>query len=196
MKRRPDRIVRIIGGNWRGRKVSFAQHDDIRPTPARIRETLFNWLQNDIHGARCLEPYAGSGILSIEALSRGAAQVTLVDQSARVIAAIREALVTLDVEPDRYTCHTMAASRWLASANEQPYDVVFLDPPFASSELVQVIGMLDASSLLACGARIYIESARPMDADSLPAGWQMHRQKRAGQVHYCLAIAPAQDDTV
>lgn len=179
------RTVRIIGGNWRGRKVSFARHDDIRPTPARIRETLFNWLQNDIHDARCLELYAGSGILSMEALSRGARHVTLVESSMKVADHVERVLASLS-SPERYACFSMTASQWLQTCTNGPYDIVFLDPPFASDELSGSINSLAAGKLLAPNAWIYIESDHSIDASKLPAGWTIYRQKKAGSVHYCL----------
>lgn len=181
------RTVRIIGGNWRGRKVSFARHDDIRPTPARIRETLFNWLQHRIHGARCLELYAGSGILSMEALSRGASHVTLVESSPQVMAHVEGVLSTLCPEPERYSCHRMTAAGWLQTAKEGPYDIVFLDPPFGSDELGTAMISLDQGGLLTPNALVYIENDQPVSESSLPENWTMHRQKRAGHVHYCLA---------
>lgn len=181
------RTVRIIGGNWRGRKVSFARHDDIRPTPARIRETLFNWLQHRIHGARCLELYAGSGILSMEALSRGASHVTLVESSPQVMAHVEGVLSALCPEPERYACHRMTAASWLQTCKEDPYDIVFLDPPFGSDELGTAMASLDQGALLTPNAVVYIENDQAVSESSLPGGWTLHRQKRAGHVHYCLA---------
>ncbi len=187
-RRMSGRTVRIIGGNWRGRKVSFATREGIRPTPARVRETLFNWLQHGIHGARCLELYAGSGILGIEALSRGAAHVTLVDRNRQVMDKIRETLEALCPDPGRYACLVMSAERWLRSADETAgtYDVVFLDPPFGTGELSRILPVLKASPVLARGALVYIESDHAVAAGALPLNWTIRRQKRAGQVHYCL----------
>lgn len=189
-----DRTVRIIGGNWRGRKVSFAAHDDIRPTPARIRETLFNWLQYRIHGARCLELYAGSGILSLEALSRGAGHVTLVDSARQVIDHVKDALTNLCAEERKFECYRATAREWVQSSQQDPYDIVFLDPPFASHELGSIMELLGQSKLLTDSALIYLESASPLDQSRLPAGWTIHRQKRAGDVHYCLAMRDADID--
>ncbi|MEX2488337.1 MAG: 16S rRNA (guanine(966)-N(2))-methyltransferase RsmD [Pseudomonadales bacterium] len=183
-----DRTVRIIGGNWRSRKVSFAAHDDIRPTPARIRETLFNWLQYHIHGARCLELYAGSGILSIEALSRGAGHVTLVDSSRQVIDHAEHVLTGLCADEQKFECYRGTAQEWVQSCQQDPYDIVFLDPPFASDELSSIVELLEESTLLTDNALIYLESDSRVDQLQLPGHWTVHRQKRAGDVHYCLVI--------
>ncbi|MBD3646285.1 MAG: 16S rRNA (guanine(966)-N(2))-methyltransferase RsmD [Pseudomonadales bacterium] len=189
--RMSGRTVRIIGGNWRGRKVSFADHDDIRPTPSRIRETLFNWLQPDIHGARCLELYAGSGILSIEALSRGAREVTLVERSRPILDQIRNVLRDICPPGTQYHCIHASAADWLRKASGQKFDIVFLDPPFASDELAIAIDLIDRHELLADGAKVYIESGSAIEPSMLPEGWQLYRQKQAGQVHYNLVRLPA-----
>jgi len=182
-----ENAVRIIGGNWRSRKVSFADHIQIRPTPARVRETLFNWLQYHVAGSRCLELYAGSGILSLEALSRGARHVTLIDAAAPICSHLRGVLQALAADPQSYTCISTKALAYLQSKGEMaPFDLIFLDPPFDGNELTHILPLLAAKNLLTANGFVYIESAFAVDPQTLPEGWQIHRQKRAGSVHYCL----------
>ena len=119
--------LRIIGGQWRGRKLAFTPEDGLRPTADRVRETLFNWLAADIHGARCLDLFAGSGALGLEALSRGAAHCDFVDHSSRACRQIETHLALLEAA-DRGHCHPVGAEPFLRGA-QQAYDIVFLDPP-------------------------------------------------------------------
>ncbi|MCB1645457.1 MAG: 16S rRNA (guanine(966)-N(2))-methyltransferase RsmD [Pseudomonadales bacterium] len=189
-----DHEVRIIGGNWRSRKVSFARHEEIRPTPARIRETLFNWLRFDVAGARCLELYGGSGILSIEALSRGAAQVTVIEHAAHVCRHLQTEVQKLGAEPGQFRCINTSATQFLQSIAplNQPlpeasqFDLIFLDPPFAGDELKSVLPLIDQRRLLADEGLIYIESGQSINTGNLPANWEIYRQKKAGAVYYCL----------
>lgn len=176
-----DRTLRIIGGNWRGRKVTFANSADIRPTADRIRETLFNWLMHDIVGARCLDLYAGSGILSIEALSRGASHVTLVDSSSVAVNGIRASLTALGASEADFTIACEPAHAWLAAARA-PVDIIFMDPPFDSESLYLDLGLIAASHLTP--GIVYLESASPIDPASLPDNWTLHRHKTAGAVHF------------
>jgi 16S rRNA (guanine966-N2)-methyltransferase len=185
----PDRSLRIIGGNWRGRKITFADRDEIRPTPDRVRETLFNWLQSNIAGSRCLELYAGSGILSMEALSRGAQHVTVVEKDPDTVALLLETLSRLCPDSNRYACFTMTARDWLRKHSAPPeFDVVFLDPPFDSEELTQTVRLLLEGHFLAQEGFLYLETPTPVAAGDLPPGLSIHRQKKAGQVHYCLCV--------
>ena len=182
-----ENTLRIIGGNWRSRKVSFADQIQIRPTPARVRETLFNWLQYHIAGSRCLELYAGSGILSLEALSRGARHVTLVDAAASICSHLHGVLQALAADPQSYSCSSSTALAYLqANPNLTPFDLIFLDPPFDSKELSSILPLLAAGKLVTEDGFVYIESAAVVDQQVLPEGWQIHRQKRAAGVHYCL----------
>ncbi len=176
----PGSQLRIIGGNWRGRKVSFDGNGDIRPSPDRVRETLFNWLQSEISGARCLELYAGSGILSLEALSRGAAHVTLVEKSpaaCRHLAKTQRGLAIGDAE---FRVSNLPALDFLATSSQ--YDIVFLDPPFDSDEIQLIEPLLP--SLLHPSSCVYLESGGPSPASF--AGMPRYRGKRAGRVHYAL----------
>jgi 16S rRNA (guanine966-N2)-methyltransferase len=187
-KRRLERTLRIIGGNWRSRKVSFPDREGIRPTPDRVRETLFNWLQPYIADCRCLELYAGSGILSMEALSRAARHVTLVERDRETFDALVANLTTLANSPARYSCYNCAVQDFLATpSNNGPYDIVFVDAPFQSNDLPGVLDRLTQAGMLATDdALIYLETPVPVLTDQLPVGLQIHRQGRAGLVHFCL----------
>jgi len=175
--------LRIIAGNWRGRKLSFAPVAGVRPTPDRVRETLFNWLNPVIRGARCLDLYAGSGALGIEAASRGAASVVLVDNDAQVAAKLREQLQRLDATWIEVVQSSVEG--WLA-ASATPFDIVFLDPPFRRNLLPGCIRALESGGWLAADARVYIEAEAGLVPD-LPENWELTRSKRAGQVGYHLA---------
>lgn len=184
--------LRIIGGQWRGTKLHFPRVEAIRPTPDRVRETLFNWLQQDIVGARCLDLFAGSGALGLEALSRGAAHATVVDTEMQIVRYLRETL-------KRLNCATADVQQSDALAflkyTTQTFDVVFMDPPFALAErgslFVELFAALTQPGRLSAHACIYLECPSSLGApDSWPywpAGWQLHRSKQAGQVGYHLA---------
>ncbi len=184
---RTANTLRIIGGNWRSRKISFASASQIRPTPDRIRETLFNWLQNDIHGAKCLELYAGSGILSIEALSRGAKLVSIIDSDPLITAHINRELSRLDAAVASYKSYNETARSFLRRSKDE-FDIVFVDPPFDGDELGSIIANLANSSILSADALIYVESPNVLVSDDLPSGWKLHRQKKAATVHYALIV--------
>jgi 16S rRNA (guanine966-N2)-methyltransferase len=179
---------RIIGGEWRRRRLSFPARRGVRPTGDRVRETLFNWLQPVIVGARCLDLFAGSGALGLEALSRGAAHVTFVDRDRPLLAAIDGHLARLGAG-DRARCVEADARTFLAGA-AGPWDVVFLDPPFDAGLLAPVLEALPGSGI-APGARVYIEHAAASPLPPLPAGWERLRDARAGNVRYHLALAGA-----
>ncbi len=186
MVSKDKRTIRIIGGRWRSRKVAFTNDGAIRPTPDRVRETLFNWLQPHIHGARCLELYAGSGILSIEALSRGAEHVIIVDQSSSTTHAIRNSLQSLDASTTRYQCIQADAGVWIEQQSQVAWDIIFLDPPFAGDELAAVLPLISNRQLLKTGGLIYIESPGELSRSDLPTEWEILRNKQASNVHYCL----------
>jgi len=174
---------RIIAGSWRGRKLCFAPVPGVRPTPNRVRETLFNWLQPVIRGARCLDLYAGSGALGIEAASRGAASVVLVDRDPQVVRTLREQLRVLAA--DQVQVQLADVGTWL-SGTPQMFDIVFLDPPFRAGLLPAAVRQLEAGGWLAPEAWIYME-AEPGLVPELPGNWELYRSKRAGQVGYHLA---------
>jgi 16S rRNA (guanine966-N2)-methyltransferase len=176
--------LRIIGGQWRGRKLRFADGEGLRPTTDRVRETLFNWLQPLIHGARCLDLFAGSGALGLEALSRGAGEVIFVETNPRAIGALRENLALLEAENGRVQ---PGDALLFLRGPARPFDVVFLDPPFHRDLLTPALKLLDEGGWLAAGAHIYIELEAEGGEPGLPAGWELLRSKRAGQVAYHLA---------
>ncbi len=182
---RPRGTLRIIAGEWRSRILDFDATSGIRPTTDRVRETLFNWLQHATPGATCLDLFAGSGALGIEALSRGAHQLTFVEQSHRLANALRTRISLLDAQ-DRGQVLQSDAQCYLKTCNKQ-FDIVFLDPPFATNMLDNVCAALEQHQLLASDAYIYIETAHSSKSLILPSNWIVKRAKIAGQVSYQLA---------
>jgi 16S rRNA (guanine966-N2)-methyltransferase len=174
--------VRIIGGNWRSRRISFPDHEGLRPSADRVRETLFNWLGQDLGGKRCLDLFAGSGALGFEALSRGAACVVMVEKSRRVCEALRHNAELLAAKNLQLHCADALefATSAVADATAR-FDVVFLDPPFRSNMVAQALPRV--APLLRPLARIYVESATVFSPSE---GWRILKQGRAGQVHYTL----------
>ncbi|QKT03270.1 16S rRNA (guanine(966)-N(2))-methyltransferase RsmD [Ectothiorhodospiraceae bacterium 2226] len=181
--------LRIIAGRWRGRRLPIAEVEGLRPTPDRVRETLFNWLQPVVAGARCLDLYAGSGALGLEALSRGAGLVVMVDSEPRVVAQLRAHVAALGAL-EQAEVHLASAESYLAGGAAQPFDLVFLDPPFRRDLLVPTCACLEQGGWLAPGARIYLEAEADAPAPALPAGWEFLRAGSAGQVRYYLAVRP------
>lgn len=178
------RRLRIIGGEWRSRQIQFANLEEIRPTPDRVRETLFNWLKADIRGARCLEPFAGSGVLSLEALSRGAQHCTILDRQPQAHSALMTNLRALGAATDRYRCELADARHWLTNYIGPPFDLIFLDPPFVDDDLAELLTQLMQPTLLAEAGQVYVESGRQLE--HAPNGTRIERQKKAGAVHYAL----------
>jgi 16S rRNA (guanine966-N2)-methyltransferase len=181
--------VRIIGGGWRGRRVSFADIPGLRPTPDRVRETLFNWLQHSLSEVRCLDLFAGSGALGLEALSRGASEVIFVEQIPAAARVLQQQLVLLRGELKGRVIE-MGAARYLRSA-AKAFDIVFLDPPFGKGALAEYVPMLDSGNWLKPGGLIYLENERAAGAPPLPAHWELLKSKSAGEVGYHLARANA-----
>ncbi len=184
--------LRIIGGRWRGTRLNFPEIEAIRPTPDRVRETLFNWLQQDVVGAQCLDLFAGSGALGFEALSRGAQSVVFVDQEPQIARYLRDTLARLkctDAEVYGRDAHI-----YLQQAGPV-FDLVFIDPPFALAEstdlLARLFEQLETHSRLQGHAWIYLECpaslGSPVTWPYWPARWRLHRSKQAGQVGYHLA---------
>lgn len=171
--------VRIIGGEWRRRRISFPDLPGLRPSSDRVRETLFNWLQTEVAGARVLDLFAGSGCLGLEALSRGAAELQLVDASGPVCSALRAACQEL--QAGNAAVSREDALTFLHRESPSRYDLVFVDPPFDSGLLEASLAALDASGKLAGEAWIYVEHGAEV-APRVPAGWQLHRQLEAGHV--------------
>lgn len=170
--------VRIVGGQWRSRLIEVAAVPGLRPTPDRVRETLFNWLDQDLTGLRCLDLFAGTGILGFEAASRGAAHVTLVERDPRAVAALQQARITLQaaqVEVIRGNAVEFAKS---VSGG---FHIVFLDPPYRQGLLERIAPWLDR--IVEPGGRLYVESEQSLEA---LGAWRTVKKGRAGQVHYHL----------
>lgn len=168
--------LRIIGGTWRGRKLGFTPEEGLRPTLDRYRETLFNWLMFDVEGASCLDLFAGSGALGLEALSRGAAHCTFVDASRHAAAQIRGHLKTLGCDKASVYCED--ALQWLEN-NRQSFDLVFLDPPFHRDMLNAVLERLFTAGYIKDHGYIYIEAEADYQLPPLPENWELNRQKSA-----------------
>jgi 16S rRNA (guanine966-N2)-methyltransferase len=180
---RRERQLRIIAGRWRGRRFRFPPLT-IRPTPDRVRETLFNWLQTRIEGARCLDLYAGSGALGLEALSRGAASVVFVEQQRAAVQALQALLSEWQASGASVLCTD--AHRYLAGTPPQGgFNIVFLDPPYDSAELARAAAALE-HGWLAEGARLYLEHSRAAPLPQLPERWRELRSGTAGEVGYHL----------
>ena len=178
--------VRIIGGAWRGRRIGFPDLEGLRPTPDRVRETLFNWVQFEVAGSRCLDLFAGSGALGLEALSRGAAEIVFIEKSPPAAQSIREHLrtfggngVLIETDVERY----LAAQ----AADHLPFDLVFLDPPFGQDWLPRILPKLQSGGWVIPGGLVYLECERAARQPPLPDGWEMLRSKSAGEVGYHLA---------
>ncbi|PWK83115.1 16S rRNA (guanine(966)-N(2))-methyltransferase RsmD [Fulvimonas soli] len=180
MKGAPGRI-RIIGGTLRNSRLDVPDLPGLRPTPERVRETLFNWLAPTLAGSRALDLCAGTGALGIEALSRGAAEVQFVEPDALAAQALRANLARLKVPAQ---VAGMDAGRFLDGA-PRPFGLVFLDPPFALELWEPLAARLERGGWLAPQARIYVESPRER-VPALPANWLLHREGRAGEVRYAL----------
>lgn len=184
--RRQTRELRIIAGLWRGRRLRFPAGPDIRPTPDRVRETLFNWLAPVIRGARVLDLFAGSGALGLEALSRGAAQVRFIDVDARAVAALRERLVEWRADPAQFEIGRADALSVLQLAPAVRFDVVFVDPPFAAGLWTEIASRLEGNGWLTPEAYVYLEAPVGTNLETLPAHWEAWRAGTAGEVGYHL----------
>ena len=176
--------LRIIGGEWRSRRLSFPDVPGLRPTPDRVRETVFNWLAPYIEGARVLDPFVGSGALYLEALSRGASSGLALDNNSAAVSSLREHLGTLRCSIGKAAKDD--ALRYLETQPAEQFDVIFLDPPFHQNLLVPACTLLEERNWLADNAWIYTESETAPSTLGLPGNWRLHREKKAGQVHYAL----------
>lgn len=176
--------LRIIGGEWRSRRFAFPDGPGLRPTPDRVRETLFNWLAPYIEGARVLDPFTGSGALYLEALSRGAREALALDLNPDSVAALRSTLDTLRCGTGQLL--QADALRYLTNQAATPYDLVFLDPPFNLGLLQPVCTLLEERGWLANDAWVYTESEAAPSSLGLPGNWRLHREKKTGNVHYAL----------
>jgi len=176
--------LRIVAGNWRSRLLDIASVPGLRPTSARIRETLFNWLKPHINGARCLDLFAGTGALGLEALSRGARGAVFVEQSAQAVKTLNDNIETLGTT--NAVVMQMDALDYLQRDHAEKFDLVFLDPPFADDMLDELCRLLAEGQVLANDASIYIEQDRSNPEPALPVGWQVLKNKTAGNVRYML----------
>ncbi len=187
MRSKDQGSIRVIGGKWRGRQIKVLPHIGVRPTPSRVRETVFNWLIGQLIDAECLDLFAGSGALGFEALSRGAKKVTFVDVQVPIVKALNETAIRFAAKKD---CEIILADslRYLRhpSANQKPFDIIFLDPPFGTVLLSKSLELLQRSPLLGEHTLLYIEAHKPLTAQTLPAGWVLLKEKVAGEVAYHL----------
>lgn len=185
----PRNTLRIIGGQWRGRKLQFPDVPGLRPTADRVRETLFNWLQGWVLDEDCLDLFAGSGACGLEALSRGARSAVFVDASRDASDSIRSHLSLLGAQ--NATVVTATAGQWLQTVAAQAgpsarFGLVFLDPPFAADALAGTVQQLEASGILKPRAQIYLESGQDLAALPVPPTWTARKNLRAGAVYYGL----------
>jgi 16S rRNA (guanine966-N2)-methyltransferase len=179
--------LRIVAGNWRSRLLQIADVPGLRPTSARIRETLFNWLTPGIHGATCLDLCAGTGALGLEALSRGAARAVFVEQSSLAANVLRDNVQTLNATAAEVL--NVDAHLFLEQADHEQFDLVFLDPPFAADIHGDLCRLLTEQGWLAEQAKIYVEMDKAQSESSLPDSWRILKNKTAGNVRYLLATA-------
>jgi 16S rRNA (guanine(966)-N(2))-methyltransferase RsmD len=180
--------IRIIGGEWRSRLIAFPESDELRPTPDRVRETLFNWLGQTMHGRTCLDLFAGSGALGFEALSRGATRVVMVEKEKQALAALRRNAELLNATGAQIV--NRDARQFLAEDHER-FDVIFVDPPYGARLLPDLLPLL--SDRLKAHGTLYFEDDRMAE---VPPGWKIIRQSRAGAVRFQLArpIGEGEDD--
>ncbi len=185
MRRTRPNTVRIVGGLWRSRILEFPGAVDLRPSPDRVRETLFNWLGRDLTGMVCLDLFAGSGALGFEALSRGAASVIMVEKNPVVLRALRDNAAKLGATG--LTVVRGDALEFARGAHSR-FDVVFVDPPYRLGLQVAALDLL--RGLLAVGGRVYVEGNAVFEP---PRGWAILKRARAGNVHFHLLVREADD---
>ena len=180
-----NNFVRIISGKYKSRKIIFPDRREIRPTGNRIRESLFNWIQADIVNSRCLDLFSGSGALGIEALSRGAKMTTFIESDFETANYLENNLQTLNVANGMVV--RANAISWLESQkNIEPFEFVFLDPPFKKNLLLDSISLLESNYMITDNGNIYIETEVEDNLRQLPPTWRLKQKKQAGRVSYCL----------
>lgn len=179
-----DGQLRIIAGQWRSRQFNFPMAAGLRPTPNRVRETLFNWLAPYVEGASVLDLFAGSGALFLEALSRGAGSALALDLNPAAINSLRGHLHTLNC--DNGQLQQIDALIYLQQPAAAPFDLVFLDPPFSQNLLLPACNLLEQNGWLATDAWVYTESEHSPSSLGMPGNWRLHREQKAGQVYYAL----------
>ncbi len=184
--------VRIIGGRWKRCKLPVANRPGLRPTPDRVRETLFNWLGQNLSGWRCLDVFAGSGALGFEAASRDAAEVVLVERDPHLARSLRESKERLKVDVLKVECADALA--WMKRCAPQAFELVFIDPPFDAELTFPALAA--AARVVVIGGFVYLEAMRAFDdAGLMTLGLKLHRHARAGAVHFHLLQRVAQDYT-
>lgn len=183
--------LRIIAGLWRSRKIAFPDGLNLRPTPDRVRETLFNWLRDDVVGAECLDLFAGSGALGFEALSRGASRCIFVDSNPEAIDAIEAMAEKVGSTEHETFCQT--AESWLDGSVPKPFDIIFLDPPYDNPLIEPTLVHLIEQGALNPNALIYVESDKPLEELTLPEGMDWHKQSKAAQVNFGLLQYKAEE---
>ena len=175
--------LRVIGGRWRGRKLTVLDSEGLRPTPSRVRETLFNWLQFSLSGANCLDLFAGTGALGLEAASRGVEKITLVEFNTGTAEQLSKNCQQLGA--DNYQLVNKDAVTFLSGDQDQ-YDIVFIDPPYELGIWSEIAEQLVSQDCLSLNALIYVEYPITAIKPSLPSKWQLIKEKKAGGVNYCL----------
>lgn len=176
--------VRIIGGQWRGRKITFPDLPGLRPTPDRVRETVFNWLAPHLLGAHCLDMFAGSGVLGFEALSRGARQVVMIDHASIIIQQLRSHAQQLQIDPATLILIPAVFPDPELLSHREPFDIIFMDPPYHQNFIQPCCDFLIKQKLIKPNTLIFIETERDLDPLPIPAEWRIKRSKMAGQVRY------------
>ena len=176
--------LRIVAGIWRSRGLEIADVPGLRPSAERIRETLFNWIAPRIDGARCLDLFAGTGALGLEALSRGAATAVFVEKSPKALEVLRRNIDSLAAAGA--SIQATDAVSYLQAAEPGKFDFVFLDPPFADDSLAELCRLIDERELLANAANVYLEQDRARAEPELPDGWSILKNNTAGNVRYML----------
>jgi len=183
--------IRIIGGIWRGRRLPVPHAEGLRPTPDRVRETVFNWLAPYIAGARCIDLFAGTGALCLEALSRGASQAVMVERSATVARQLRQIIAGLGANATVTEADAIGfLDSWGRGSDPRPFDLVFVDPPFASDLIGPCAAKIETQNLLRPGGWVYIEAPSRLAPLPLPPTWELVRSRTAGEVGYHLARRP------
>jgi 16S rRNA (guanine966-N2)-methyltransferase len=175
--------LRIIGGEWRSRQIVFDDAPGLRPTPSRVRETLFNWLRADVENSRCLDLYSGSGALGFEAASRGAKRVVQVESNPKACQKLRDNIAVLKAVQMDLMCSDVDS---FLRGKAESFDLVFLDPPFGQNLIAQTCRLLEQGGWLSGYAKIYIEVERNLSLVDMPASWRLLKSKTAGEVGFYL----------
>ncbi|MFT5112971.1 MAG: 16S rRNA (guanine966-N2)-methyltransferase [Parasphingorhabdus sp.] len=171
--------IRIIGGSARSRHIKFHALDHLRPTPDRVRETLFNWLGSHLNGATCLDLFAGSGALGFEALSRGAGQVYLVESNRKIASDLK---INLDLLSFQNASVENCRAESFLKTTQHKFHIVFMDPPYSSDLLQPTINLSEQLNILEPGALVYLEQRKNAESPTLPETWHCHRQQECGEV--------------